>query len=663
MRERGRAGAAGGVTLAFLPGPARSPQPLLLRDFESLPGFSTGLVSPTIGRYSPVQEMLDISQGSRVASALYRPVAPAVPGLSVDRESGVGRIVGWDALRRRAADVPGDVVPGLLARTLIDAGQPVTYVTYGGAGNLAAIAAAAARCGVVQGVSPGPQATLRERAVGAAGGPGLTIVNLPAGGYGLGVARAITRAEPGRMLIVMQAPPEPARNRLLPIAVYGLGGDGGLKSPTTRRGGLVAATDVAATILQRLGVPRPSAMDGRPIEPAPRKDAERLQSMANRLAIIQPRRESFGVNSVAMLALVLLGVLLLARLTGQLEAQSRLAMRLVALAMLWLPSLLLVTAALRPTAPAELNLTVAGALLLGLGTDRALRWPRAPVVPVAIMLVAYAWDFALGGSNLTGQSLLGSNPFYGARFFGAGNELEVTFVVATLIGVGSLLCWWRAARPAVVFGLAGLALAMFLGTGKLGADVGGVIMVAAGFGVAVLHAARRRLTWRNALLIVALPAVVLGVIVVIDHFTGGQSHLTRTVLKADNPGELVDVVVRRFSASVNGALVDRVWVLVLVALALLAWGWVRRDRVLAPLGADNDDRNRSLESALLGGLVATLAGALANDSGPAILLIGTVYLGVGVLYARGRPLRDRSRRPALGDAGEPAHAGGPAVNL
>jgi hypothetical protein len=637
LEEHGRTGASGGVTLAFLPGPARSPQPLMLREFENMPGFALGLVSPTLGRYSPVQEMLDVSQGSRVASALYRPVAPAVPGLAVDRDSEAGRIVGWRALRERAQDVPGEVVPGLLARTLIDAGRPVTYVTYGGGSNLAAIAAASSRCGLVQGVSLGPRATLRERAATAAGSPGLTVVDLPASGYGVAVVQAIAKAEPGRMLIVMQAPPEPARNRLLPIAIRGLGGDGGMKSPTTRRGGLVTATDVAPTILERLGVERPGEMDGRPIEPASRKGADSLQAMSNRLAIIQPRRESFGKNAVAMLALVLLGVLLLARITGQLESQTRLAMRLVALAMLWLPALLLATAALRPTAPTELNLAVAGALLVALATDRLLRWPRAPLAPVAVMLVVYGWDFALGGSNLTGQSLLGSNPFYGARFFGAGNELEATFAVTTLIGLGALLCWWRVGRPAVVFGLAGAALAMFLGIGKLGADVGGVIVVAAGFGVAALHAAGRRLTWRSVLVLVALPVLALGAIVVIDHFTGGQSHLTRTVLKAESFGELVDVAVRRFSASVNGALIDRVWVLVLVALGLLAWAWLKRDRLLAPLRDGHGDELRPLESALLGGLAATLVGAVANDSGPAILLIGTVYLGVGVLYVRGRP--------------------------
>jgi hypothetical protein len=649
MRERGRAGGDGGVTLAFLPGPARSPLPLMLRDFDSLPGFSRGLVSPTLGRYSPVQEMLDISQGSRVASALYKPSAPSEPGLLVSRELQAGRIVGWNRLRARADAVPGEVVPGLLARSMIDGGSPVSFVGFGGGSNLPAIAGAAASCGYVQGVSLGSRATFAQRVVERAGAPGLTVASLPPGAAGLAVVRKLVEAEPRRMLIVLQAPPEPARVRLMPIAIHGLGGEGGMKSPTTRRDGLVAATDIAPTILERLGIERPGEMDGRPIEPASPMDADALQSMSNRLSVIQARRQSFGRNAVTMLGLILLGVLLLAHFAGHLESQARLAMRLVALAMLWLPSLLLVTASLRPTAAAELNIAVAGALLLSLATDKLLRWPRAPVVPVAVMLVAYAWDFAIGGSNLTGQSLLGSNPFYGARFFGAGNELEVTFVVTTLFGLGALLCWRRIDRPGLAFALAGAVLAMFLGAGKLGADVGGVIMVAGGFGAAALYAAERRLDLKSLAMLIALPLLALVVIVVIDNLTGGQSHLTRTVLKAESPGELIDVAVRRFSASVNGAMVDRVWVLVLFAAGLLSWAWIKRAALLAPLRHAGQDL-RPLEAGLYGGLAATLVGTLANDSGPAILLIGTIYLGVGVLYVRGRPVA----RAAAVEAAQPA---------
>jgi hypothetical protein len=75
------------------------------------------------------------------------------------------------------------------------------------------------------------------------------------------------------------------------------------------------------------------------------------------------------------------------------------------------------------------------------------------------------------------------------------------------------------------------------------------------------------------------------------------------------------------------------------AIALQAWGWIRRERLLAPLVAPGEDpaRRRPFRAALAGGMAAAVAGALANDSGPAMMIIGTVYLVMGVLYLRGRP--------------------------
>ena len=79
--------------------------------------------------------------------------------------------------------------------------------------------------------------------------------------------------------------------------------------------------------------------------------------------------------------------------------------------------------------------------------------------------------------------------------------------------------------------------------------------------------------------------------------------------------------------------------IVLLALGLLIWGWIRRERIFAPLVADGEDPvpMRPFRAGVVGGFAGTIIGALANDSGPAILIIGTIYVGMGVVYMRGRP--------------------------
>lgn len=624
------------ATLLFIPGPLRTPRPALTADLQQLPGFSVGLFSPTLGRYTPLQMMLDVSQGSRVATSLYKPAIPPRPGL-IFEDDGSGQMVGWTRLVDRANAVPGDVIPGLLGCTLSAAGKRVDWIGFDGGATLSAVAATDT-VGRLQSVSSTNQSELRADILKAGEVADLVVAELPAGGPGYGIARTLAEQDPDRMILVVQSPPDPARTRLLTVAVRGIGAEGGIFSKTTRRTGLVAATDVAPTILERLRVEQPSPMQGQPIVDAPRLSAAELNELNDRLALIAGRRAPLGKDVLVLGGLFLLVLLLVGRLARRSRETARLAQRLVGLAVLWLPFFLLITAALRPSRAIEADVVVFGSMLAAYLTDRLIPWPRGPWLPALVVVVAHGLDFVLLGGELTGESLLGSNPLYGARFFGVGNELEVVICVSAVIGCGAAMCGRSLARPARWFAVSGAALALYLGAGRIGADVGGVIFAAAAFGTAALYVAKLRLTFLRALLIVAVPVLGLIAIGLLDAVSSGESHLTRTVFEAQGPGELFTVVERRFRASVEGARNGGVWIGVLISLVLLAWGWVKRERVFAPLteGGAGADEMRPLRAAFVGGLAGTVVGALANDSGPAILLIGTIYLGMCVLYVRGR---------------------------
>lgn len=643
---RGAAGIQGDVpvdqahsaTLLFIPGPVRTPQPDLAAYLQELPGYSVGLFSPTLGRYSPTQMMLDISQGSRVASSLYKPVAPPPPGL-VDTGLGTGALVPWEPFVKRADDVPGDIVPGLLGCAIAQANKSVTWYGFSGSPTITSIAAATA-AGLIPGVGNADEGKLTEALIESQKHSDLLVAALPPGGAGLGAARALAAKTPERLILIVQAPPEPARTRLLTFAAHGIGSSGGLKSATTRRDGLVAATDFAPTILERLAIDRPKDMQGQPIEGAPRMSAEQLGEMNDRLALVAGRRAPLG-RSVMLLGGIIVALLLLfGRLTGRYSEISLLTQRLVGLAVMWLPLMLLVTAWLRPSRATEADVAIAGSLLLALVTDRLVRWPRALFVPVFFVVIAHGLDFLLRGGQLTGESLLGSNPLYGARFFGVGNELEAVVSVSAVMGVGAALSDSGVRHPARWFAGAGVVLALFLGAGRLGADVGGVIYIGGAFGIAALYVAKMKFTPLRVAALIALPLLGLVVIAALDAVTGGESHLTRTVFEAQGFGDLWKVADRRFSASIEGAKSDGIWVVVIVALALLVWGWFKRERLFAPLTRDGEDpaARRPFRAGMVGALGGTVIGALANDSGPAILIIGTIYICMGLLYLRGRPI-------------------------
>jgi hypothetical protein len=87
-----------------------------------------------------------------------------------------------------------------------------------------------------------------------------------------------------------------------------------------------------------------------------------------------------------------------------------------------------------------------------------------------------------------------------------------------------------------------------------------------------------------------------------------------------------------------------------VFVALLVLGVVKRRQLLAPLSGE---RERPFRAAIVGGFFAVVIGALANDSGPMIVMIGTVALLLTLGYVRSdtRPrTRPDARLPSPGCA-------------
>ena len=117
----------------------------------------------------------------------------------------------------------------------------------------------------------------------------------------------------------------------------------------------------------------------------------------------------------------------------------------------------------------------------------------------------------------------------------------------------------------------------------------------------------------------------------IDVVTGGDSHLTRSVLTADSPGDLVDIVTRRFDTSWEGLKQGTTPLSVGLFAAALIYGVIRRRDLFAPLEGD-----RAFAAGMWGTLAATVVGALANDSGPTIFLIGATALVLAAAYVAGK---------------------------
>jgi hypothetical protein len=526
---------------------------------------SPGLLSAGLGSVPAAQTYLDISQGNRVFDSLYDSELPQDLG---------GGICGpgySSAVVERAESAPADIVPGLLATTLRREGEG---------------------CRVRR----------------------LYLRQLP------GLVRGLRGND--LLIAIERAPPE--KDEALAIGIAGRGFNGNLTSASTRMHGYVLSTDIAPTILRRFGIAVPAEISGQPIQSEGSVDAGAVESIGARISVISERRGPvIGVSLLVWLVALALAVALT---RGR---AARTSVKLIGLSVIYLPLILLVGAALEPAQAVEQLLVLAAAPLLAALTLGSLRGYCALAVASGLAVAAYAID-VIAGSPLTSLSLLGPNPGLGVRFYGIGNELEALLAVLVVAGVGASLT----ARPpgrgvrlsALIFFAAALFFAVVFAAGRFGADVGAAIVLPLGGAVAAASiAAKRR---RTALLVIAAPLGVLGLIALVDLVSGANAHLTRSVLDAGGLSDLAEVAQRRLQLSAHSFARPVVLFFLPLLAAVATIAVIKRDRLATLL-----EPVPSMRAGLLGALAATVVGTLANDSGALLLEIGSAYLLVFLAFA------------------------------
>lgn len=693
------------VLIVFVsPSPAlgESPSDATEHELASIPALSIGIMSATQGTYKADQMLLDITQGARVAYSSYNPShPPSLNSLSLGPALSA-QISSWPAVLKRARGAPQLLEPGLLAdaipggagyvapfprgdsptgsSTELDIAKPAAS---GQSTNFEPAASpltadwplAANRSGRIAAVSFGPPSTLLTRIDRLRAGHRLVVADLPAGSPGYADLRVLVANRPaGELLGVVQSSREGVSGDLLWTALAGLGAPYGggqtgghvLTSQTTNERGLVASIDIAPTILNHLGLVTPTDMRGKPIRLEGRFEGAQMRSLKARLEVIGGRRLPAIAWLMAAWALLLAAVSIpLGAAPGrpgrtrsgdstpttrrqryryaQVRARQAWALRVGGLALMWTPVGILLPAALEPARTLEFVVIVATCLALAVFTDGLVRWPKAPIVPAVSALLALTAD-ALAGTQLLVRSVLGPDPILGARFYGIGNELKSALAVLVFSAVAAALYpAVRSKRAATTMACAGILLAVVEGSARIGAGVGGVILVSAGTAVATVMLLPGALNRRRILLGMAAPVLGLIALAALDLTTAhGSGHFTGSVLDARSPGDIRDIVVRRYGAAWNELKNHLMPVASAVAVIASVAAVRYRERVCAPVDSDP-----AWLAALAGGLTAGAIGALTEDSGPVLLVVAVLMLGCVLGYLWGKPSQVKASAGAV----------------
>ena len=581
------------------------------REMASIPGAAIGLLSPGLGGVEPAQTWLDVSQGARTFDSTYDRTLDSVfvsPG-SVD---------GWKRIRRRAASASPPVIPGLLASTLALNGR--VAVAKGDLG-LPSIAAADRRGRLLI----APPACPGKSCLAS-----VTVARTSLAG----VRKLATDLPTGDLLIAIEDPPVDSGDQLT-IAITGRGYSGLLRSPSTRTSGYVLTTDIAPTILSLFGIPAPSAMTGLPIEPTGGEiDFRSLRNLEGRYEQVGKRRgAAVGVPILIWLLLTGAAVLVGRRRSCGTRAAfgenelAPVALRLLALSVVFLPLVLLLIAAVTPSLNLERGVAIVVPVVLAAAFSRWLPGYRALAAACLLTVGAYGIDM-IAGSVLTPKAVIGPNPGLGARFYGIGNELESTLMILTSAGIGALASSWNfladRKRAALAFIAAGLVGTVVFGAGRFGADVGAVIIfpVAAAIAAAVVIG-RPRLAWLGGLAAV-LALVLVGLA---DVLLGAQTHFVRAVLGAGSADSVFEVFSHRLSETLDSFTRPSRLPFTLVAIGLAVLGTFRRRAILGWM-----DGVPGMRAGIIAAAATSIVGVICNDSGALFIQVGALFISLLLGY-------------------------------
>jgi hypothetical protein len=460
------------------------------------------------------------------------------------------------------------------------------------------------------------------------------------------VGSLLSSIDSERDAVLMVAPYNLPGDRDLTVSALQVpdGGAGYLRSASTQRSGFLTLVDVAPTVLDVLGVDRPTGMEGRPAEVV--RSGASLDDRVDRLVANNAAsrfREKLLfpttlVVVVLMTAVCAAAVVVVAR--GGWPKVSH-AVTFAALADL---AILPLSYLARGFPLEDLGIGFYWAFVLigavavaGAAMAAGRHWgrPRAALVAVLILVLVVPLLDVITGSNLSlsaafGYSPTGNSRLYGVSNYSFGQVAAASCLLAALLAARPEPSWQRGKRPPGGRGrLQALALLVavlvVIGVPIWGSDVGGILAFTPTILVFAVLVYQRRVRWRSLIIagVLTVVAVVGFGLLDLARPEGERAHLGRLFERVGDEGlqPLIDIVERKLLANLR-VTTSSFWVAAIpVAIAFIVFLARYPGRPLDALRR----RIPTLQAGLVAAYLAALLGSVVNDSGA---IVGGVTLMV-----------------------------------
>lgn len=456
------------------------------------------------------------------------------------------------------------------------------------------------------------------------------------------LGQVIETLELSRDLLLVVSPTSPQWEEPVHFGVAIAAGPGfepgaGLSSPATRRANMVTLPDVAPTVLEHLGIQRPTSMLGRSwfAQPAQTATGDRIDD-----AVHLDRETVFidGIRTPLSTAFVLFQLLVyaaavwvVARGHGSDASRRTVIQKALQSAALFLAAFPLSTYLAGMIDGHPLGWVAYSSVLVGLTATIVVAANILLTAPLTRLLLIVSLTFGvlvvdlLLGAPLQLNTVFSYSPIVAGRFAGIGN-IGFAILAASSILTGALIVHrWGASLRTL-----GLVAALFVvtivvdGAPQFGSDVGGALALVPGLGIAWLLIAGRRPTLRLILVALGAGVVVLALFLALDlaRPEASQTHLARLFEDVRSGGGQVfsDAIVRKIRTNLR-VLGSTIWTFVVPpALGLLAW------LLLRPRWQWLSRTYPVVRAGLVAGLIMAVLGYAVNDSGIVIPAMMFSYL-------------------------------------
>jgi len=440
------------------------------------------------------------------------------------------------------------------------------------------------------------------------------------------VGRILASVDPAQDAVLAVAPYNLPRDRDLTVAALRAPGlpAGYLKSASTQRSAFLTLVDVGPTVLDRLGVERPAAMEGRPAEPAP--SGASLDDRVDRLVSLNAgsRFRERLLFPTTLLVVVGLALVCAAAVVVLVRDGTPRARRWVSVAALADLAVLPLSYLARGFPLDDLGagfywaFVLVGAGVIGLGATlvaERLGRPRVALALVLGLVLGVLVVDVVTGSHLSLNAPFGYSPTGNSRLYGVSNYSFGQIAAAACLLAG-LLAATRPARRGHVSALALLVVVLLvIGLPLWGADVGGILAFTPTillFGALIWG---RRVSLRSVVVAGVVTVVAVTAIGFLDLARPAEErgHLGRLFERIGDEGlqPLTSIVERKLVANLQ-VTTSSFWVAAVpIAVAFLVFLVRYPTRPLTELRW----RVPTLRAGLLAACVAAVLGSLVNDSG------------------------------------------------